>query len=92
MTNNPVKVRPQAFARTARVLAVAALALLGACAQQPKNMYSWQSYQPSVYAYLKDDGADYAAQSLAMQRTSKPRGRPTCNCRRGSARIWACCT
>lgn len=68
MTNNPVKVRPQAFARTARVLAVAALALLGACAQQPKNMYSWQSYQPSVYAYLKDDGADYAAQSLAMQK------------------------
>lgn len=68
MTNNPVKVRPQAFARTGRVLAVAALALLGACAQQPKSMYSWQSYQPSVYAYLKDDGADYAAQSLAMQK------------------------
>lgn len=68
MTNNPAKVCPQAFARTARVLAVASLVLLGACAQQPKSMYSWQSYQPSVYAYLKDDGADYAAQSLAMQK------------------------
>ena len=31
-------------------------------------MYSWQSYQPSVYAYLKDAGADYAAQTLAMEK------------------------
>lgn len=69
MSNNPAKIRPQMLARTGRVLAVAALGtLLGACAHQPKSMYSWQSYQPSVYAYLKDDGADYAAQSLAMEK------------------------
>lgn len=69
MSNNLVKARPQVRVRAGRILAVAALAtLLGACAQQPKSMYSWQSYQPSVYAYLKDDGADYAAQSLAMEK------------------------
>ncbi|CAB3685729.1 MAG: DUF4810 domain-containing protein [Achromobacter pulmonis] len=69
MSNNLAKARPQARVRAGRILAVAALAtLLGACAQQPKSMYSWQSYQPSVYAYLKEDGADYAAQSLAMEK------------------------
>ncbi|MGE8657560.1 MAG: DUF4810 domain-containing protein [Achromobacter sp.] len=69
MSNNLAKGRPQALARVGRALALAALAgLLGACAQQPKRMYSWQSYEPSVYAYLKEDGADYAAQSLAMEK------------------------
>ena len=69
MSNNLAKARPRALARMGRAMAVVALAgLLGACAQQPKSMYSWQSYQPSVYAYLKDDGADYAAQSLAMEK------------------------
>ncbi|MCH2000182.1 DUF4810 domain-containing protein, partial [Achromobacter xylosoxidans] len=60
MSNNLAKARPRALARMGRAMAVVAVAgLLGACAQQPKSMYSWQSYQPSVYAYLKDDGADY---------------------------------
>lgn len=69
MSNNLAKARPRALARMGRAMAVVALAgVLGACAQQPKSMYSWQSYQPSVYAYLKDDGADYAAQSLAMEK------------------------
>ena len=36
--------------------------------QQPKPMYSWQAYQPSVYAYLKDDGADYAVQAQALEK------------------------
>lgn len=69
MSNNLAKARPRALACMGRAMAVVALAgVLGACAQQPKSMYSWQSYQPSVYAYLKDDGADYAAQSLAMEK------------------------
>ncbi|MGH8463435.1 MAG: DUF4810 domain-containing protein [Pseudomonas sp.] len=68
MSKNLAIIRQQALAGTCRVLAVALVALLGACAQHPKSMYSWQSYQSSVYAYLKDDGADYAAQSLAMEK------------------------
>lgn len=65
----PTERRPAALARAGRGLAVAAVAgLLSACAQQPKPMYSWQSYQPSVYAYLKDDGADYAVQAQALEK------------------------
>lgn len=56
-------------ARAGRALAIAALAgVLSACVQQPKSMYSWQSYQGSVYSYLKDDGGDYATQTLAMEK------------------------
>lgn len=55
--------------RAGRALAIAALAgVLSACVQQPKSMYSWQSYQGSVYSYLKDDGGDYATQTLAMEK------------------------
>ncbi|AKQ57676.1 DUF4810 domain-containing protein [Bordetella hinzii] len=48
-------------------LACALVLGLSACAQQ-KPLYSWQSYQPSVYAYLKDDGADPTAQLAAMEK------------------------
>lgn len=69
MLNHPEKHRPAALARVGRGLAIAALAgLLSACAQQPKSMYSWQAYQPTVYAYLKDDGADYATQTQALEK------------------------
>lgn len=69
MLNHLANRRPPALARAGRGLAIAALAgLLSACAQQPKPMYSWQSYQPSVYAYLKDDGADYAVQAQALEK------------------------
>jgi len=69
MTTQSNSRRKAALARMGRGLAIAALAgLLSACVQQPKSMYSWQSYQGSVYAYLKDDGADYATQSLAMEK------------------------
>ncbi|EHK67649.1 DUF4810 domain-containing protein [Achromobacter arsenitoxydans] len=69
MSNHSEKRRPAALARVGRGLAIAALAgLLSACVQQPKSMYSWQSYQGSVYAYLKDDGADYATQTLALEK------------------------
>lgn len=61
--------RRGAAARAGRALAIAAVAgVLSACVQQPKPMYSWQSYQGSVYAYLKDDGGDYATQTLAMEK------------------------
>ncbi len=51
-----------------RVSAVCALAVvLTACAQPTKPMYNWQTYQPSVYAYLNDDGADYAAQTALLE-------------------------
>lgn len=56
-------------ARVVRALAIAGLAgVLSACVQQPKSLYSWQSYEGSVYAYLKDDGGDYATQTLAMEK------------------------
>lgn len=41
--------------------------MLAACAQGPKHMYNWKSYQPAVYAYLNDEGVDYAAQAQDMQ-------------------------
>lgn len=57
------------LARAGRGLAIAAVVgLLSACVQQPKPMYSWQAYQPSVYAYLKDDGADSAVQAQALEK------------------------
>lgn len=56
-------------ARVVRALAIVGLAgVLSACVQQPKSLYSWQSYEGSVYAYLKDDGGDYATQTLAMEK------------------------
>ncbi|CAB3662083.1 DUF4810 domain-containing protein [Achromobacter pestifer] len=61
--------RQNTYARAGRGLAIAGLAgLLSACVQQPKPMYSWQSYQPSVYAYLKDDGADSTLQIQALEK------------------------
>lgn len=53
-------------ARLALVLGMAGM--LAACAQQPKSLYSWQAYQPNVYAYLKDDGADYVKQIDAFEK------------------------
>ena len=60
--------RRTAFARTGRVLAITALAgLLGACAQQ--SLYTWEGYQPTVYAYLKEDGNDYAVQAQTLEKS-----------------------
>ena len=53
-------------ARLALVLIITGL--LAACAQEPKTLYTWQAYQPNVYAYLKDDGADYLEQIAAFER------------------------
>ena len=44
-----------------------AAGMLAACAQSPKYMYNWQAYEPSVYAYLNDEGVDYAAQAHDME-------------------------
>ncbi|OZI54104.1 DUF4810 domain-containing protein [Bordetella genomosp. 4] len=41
--------------------------VLAACVQAPKHMYNWKSYQPAVYAYLNDEGVDYAAQAQDME-------------------------
>ncbi|MFC3337583.1 DUF4810 domain-containing protein [Paracandidimonas soli] len=55
------------FAHSSRVLGILALAGgLSACAQN-QTLYAWGSYQPMVYSYLKDEGADYAAQAQAME-------------------------
>lgn len=44
-----------------------AASMLTACAQAPKSMYNWKSYQPAVYAYLNDEGVDYAAQAQDLE-------------------------
>jgi hypothetical protein len=49
------------------LMIVSIAGLLSACAQQ-KTMYTWKAYQPSVHAYLQDDGADHAVQAEAMQK------------------------
>jgi hypothetical protein len=55
-------------ARFGLVLGICAAAGgLSGCAQQ-KTLYNWQSYQPAVYSYLKDDGAEYATQAAAMEK------------------------
>jgi hypothetical protein len=51
-------------------IAIAAVATLSlaACVQPPKTMYNWQSYQPTVYTYLKEDSTDYAVQAAALEK------------------------
>ena len=44
-----------------------AAGILAACVQAPKSMYNWKSYQPAVYAYLNDEGVDYAAQAQDLE-------------------------
>ena len=41
--------------------------LLSACAQQPKTLYTWDSYQPSVYAYLTEDSTDALSAKESME-------------------------
>ncbi len=61
-------IKHESCRRAARLALVAgAAALLAACAQ-PKPMYTWDTYQPALYAYLKEDGADYSGQALAMEK------------------------
>jgi len=54
--------------RYTRLTALLTLAAALAACAQPKSLYNWQSYQPSVYAYLKEDGADYTQQVQAMEK------------------------
>ena len=54
--------------RVLRLFGLCTLAgVLAACVQQPKTMYNWASYQPEVYAYLKEEGSDYATQAQALE-------------------------
>jgi len=55
------------FARTLLVCGVAGV--LGACAQAPKPMYNWQTYQPAVYAYLTQ--IDVALLDMIQQATGR---------------------
>ena len=59
---------PTVSRRARLVLTLGLTGLLAACVQQPKSLYSWQAYQPNVYAYLKDDGADYVKQIDAFEK------------------------
>jgi len=55
--------------QSVRALAACALAgLLVACAQAPKPLYAWDAYQPTVYAYLKGEDADYTVQAQTLER------------------------
>lgn len=47
-------------------LAVAVLALVG-CAQPPKTLYGWGSYQNNLYEHFKADGGDVSAQIAALE-------------------------
>lgn len=61
--------QPRRTTHALRTLAIATLTgLLGACAQPAKPMYSWDAYQPTVYAYLKEDGADYTVQAQELEK------------------------
>ncbi|WP_311223815.1 MULTISPECIES: DUF4810 domain-containing protein [unclassified Acidovorax] len=46
----------RATVRGKAALAAATLALLAGCVTPQKQLYSWEGYQPQVYAYLKDNG------------------------------------
>lgn len=64
----PARLRRAFETAVPRLLLLCAVAGgLAACAQQ-KPMYNWQAYEPQVYAYLKEDGADYAVQAQALER------------------------
>lgn len=43
------------------------VSLLAGCAQGPKPLYNWQSYQTQVYTYLKDADSNYAVQAQALE-------------------------
>lgn len=56
----------------ARTATIGTLALgLSACAPQNTTLYSWQSYQPAVYDYLKDADSDPAAQLIIMEKDAE---------------------
>jgi hypothetical protein len=47
--------------------AVVMVAAMAGCAQAPKPLYHWDTYQRQVYEFLKGDGTTPAEQMLAMQ-------------------------
>lgn len=49
-------------------LLLAAGLLAGGCASKP-TLYYWGSYQPQVYAYLRAQDGDHAAEIIALQKT-----------------------
>lgn len=54
--------------RLALLAGVAAVTQLAACAQAPKPLYHWGSYQDQVYAHFKATDGDPVAQIGAMEK------------------------
>jgi hypothetical protein len=62
-----------------RVIAAAAAAVwLSGCAQQPKTLYQWGSYQPEVYEYFKGESkeAQIARLEEDLQKIRSTNGSP----------------
>jgi hypothetical protein len=55
--------------RAGRTLSVCAFtALVAACAPGQQSLYSWDAYQPGVYAYLNEPAGDYDAQIAELEK------------------------
>lgn len=57
----------QTIIKTVRFLSVCTVAAVLSACSQPKTLYSWESYQPSVYAYLEKGGTDHLSQTEDME-------------------------
>jgi hypothetical protein len=49
------------------LLGALSLMLVAGCATRPQPLYNWGSYQPSVYQYLKGDGAEVTQQISKLE-------------------------
>ncbi|WP_236426018.1 DUF4810 domain-containing protein [Pseudomonas syringae] len=52
--------------RSVAMFLVAGACVTG-CAQQPKTLYQWGSYQPEVYEYFKNEGEPKEAQVAKLE-------------------------
>lgn len=62
-----------------RLIAIAAASLwLAGCAQQPKTLYQWGSYQPEVYEYFKGESKEAQVAKLEedLQKIRSTNGNP----------------
>ncbi|WP_455913180.1 DUF4810 domain-containing protein [Pseudomonas syringae] len=62
-----------------RLIAMAAASLwLAGCAQQPKTLYQWGSYQPEVYEYFKGESKEAQVAKLEedLQKIRSTNGNP----------------
>lgn len=62
-----------------RLIAIAAASLwLAGCAQQPKTLYQWGSYQPELYEYFKGESKEAQVAKLEedLQKIRSTNGNP----------------